>query len=134
MTLVPFVALAQNVTLTPNNEKVVVHIKDVVTFKYENDLHHKYAKEVGLKHIFGLTYSAGVIFSTSFYDDYVSRGKVFNYTNNPIKVKCVFYHKNNRIVDYITTINPRTFMRMIPDDVDDPEFCDKIIIGDDKYE
>lgn len=125
-----FLACTQNttVTLTPDNCHIVVHQRGTVTFNYANDLHFKFAIEEGLENISDLTCKAGIIYDVAFYEDgQVSKGKIFNYTSDPITVECTYYYGGDNVAKHVTTIKPRTFMRMVPDGVSAPDLCDKIV-------
>lgn len=126
--ILPFAACVQTVTLTPENEHVVLHTRGTVTFNYANDLHFKNAIEEGLENISGLKCRAGIIYDVAFYDDgQVSKGKIYNYTSDPITVECTYYSGGVVATRHITHIKPRTFMRMIPDGASSPDQCDKIV-------
>lgn len=119
---------AQTITLTPQNNHIVVKKAGSVTFKYWNDIHVSCAREEGLKNISGLTFSAGIIYDTGFTNGYLTgRGKIFNYTSHPITIDCLFYNNNYLIAKYTIDVNPRTFSRMIPDEWSIPNNCNKVI-------
>ena len=57
---------AQIISLTPENNHIVVKKVGTVTFKYNNDVHVDKAREEGLYNISGLTFSAGIIYDIAF--------------------------------------------------------------------
>ena len=122
----PIIASAQTAVLTQDNNEVLLRMPGTVTFKSGSSAHIDLVQKIGLKHISGQTYSAAILCETSFYHK-VSRGKVFNYTDNSITIECSFYYRNSCVARYVRKVNPRTFIRMVPDDEHTPEACDKII-------
>lgn len=109
-------ASARTVTLNARNEHVVVEMPGTVKFQLPNDLHVRKAREEGLREYQDLAFSAAIIYDSAFCRGYLcSRGKIFNYTQNPITVECKFYNGNKLLYTNIVRVKPRTFMRMLPD-------------------
>lgn len=128
LTFITSFVSAQTITLNSQNYHVVVKKASTVTFKYHNDIHVGNAREEGLHNISGLTFSAGIIYDIAFENGFlISRGKIFNYTDNHITIICSFFNNNHQIVDYAIDVKPRTFSRMIPDNESIPHSCNKVV-------
>lgn len=122
------------VTLNRTLQHVKIDYPGTVTFKFENDLHVKNARQEGLRNISGLTFNAAVIYSIGFNKNQVStNGKIFNYTDKAITAHCNYYSGSRLIASYTITVKPRTFNRMIPDDapMDKIKECDRVVCYED---
>lgn len=126
------ISYAQSITLTPQNYHCRVDKAGTVTFQYTNDLHVEKARKEGLRNIYGLTFTSAIIYDVAFSKGYVSSyGKIFNYTSNPIKITCSYYSNEKFVTSYVTKVEPRTFMRMIPNGkLSTVRSCNKIICSE----
>ncbi len=132
MALGAFQLQAKTVTLTSTQKHIVSPRPGTVTFKFSNDVHVGKAKDEGLRHISGNTYSAAIIYDISFENGCVaSYGKMFNYTDKPVRMTCSFYSGRTLVAQYTIDIKPRTFMRMIPSgELSTVRSCDRIVCTD----
>ncbi len=123
---------AQDVTLTPDNNHVCVTKSGSVTFQGPGLTLEEIAKEEGLTHKHGRTYQAAVVFSTAFNGGHPSRGKIFNCTDKVLKYECLFYDGTRLLGSYQQTVKPRTFSRMVPDEIDLSELstCNRIVCSE----
>lgn len=124
LSIIGFVASAETAILTPNQRDNVVHKNGTVTFLNNGVTLEEVAKRYQLKHISGTRYKAAIIYSCSF-DKNGGRGKIYNCTDNAIRVQCKFYSGNSLIQTSNVDVAARTFSRIYI-----PSGCDKIILVD----
>ena len=105
-------ASAQSVTLTPQREETVVTKPGTVTFRGEGITLETMAQQYNLKHIQGRTYGAAIIYSVAFSSQY-AKGKIFNCTDNSVKIKCYYYYNTTLLKQEVIDMKPRTFSRIL---------------------
>lgn len=124
------VICAQTVTLTSTNDHVKVHKVGTVTFSGPNASLLEIAQREGLRKLSDYTYSAAIIYDVAFENGRVSSvGKIFNCTDNTIKIKCSYYNGSNIVAQYTIEVKPRTFSRIISDRgaLSAVSLCNKIV-------
>ena len=106
-----------SVTLTPEEELVIVNKPGTVTFSGPRLTLEEVAKREGLEHVSDRTYKAAVIYSTAFSRGYLeARGKIYNCTDKEQKATCSFYSDTELVASFDVIVKPRTFSRMVPEE------------------
>ena len=116
---------AATVTLTPSNSHVCVNKSGTVTFSGNGTTLEEIAIREGLDKVSGHTFKAAVIYDVAFSRDSF-RGKIFNCTDNEIKIKCTYYNGSQSLGTFEVYVKPRTFSRF-PGSVKN---CNKIVCSD----
>lgn len=124
---------SQSITLTANDNHVIVDKVGTVTFSGPDITLGEIAKQENLTHVSGRTYRSAIIYDIAFSNGLVSsRGKIFNCTDNEVSVNCTFYNGNSLIVTHKIVVKPRTFSRMLPDgfSMSSIKNCNKIVCSE----
>ncbi len=124
---------SQSITLTANDNHVIVDKVGTVTFSGPGITLEEIAKQENLTHVSGRTYRSAIIYDIAFSNGLVSsRGKIFNCTDKEVTVNCTFYKGNSLIVTHKIEVKPRTFSRMLPDgfSMSSIKNCNKIVCSE----
>lgn len=119
---------AQTVSLTQRNNHICASMPGTVTFRGPGLTLEKIAQQENLEKVGDRTYKAAVIFSAAFNPN-ISNGKIYNCTNNQLTFKCSFYDGSRLLTTCNVTVKPRTFNRIVPDNVNRSQLtsCNRVV-------
>lgn len=119
---------AQTVSLTPSSNHICIPMPGTVTFRGPGLTLEEVAQRENLGKVSDRTYKAAVIFSIAFNPN-VTKGKIYNCTDNQLTFTCSFYDGSKLLTTCNVTVKPRTFNRIVPDNIDWSQLssCNRIV-------